>query len=107
MGCYRDKTYTASNAPVTDHLFNGNINSLPVTTGRYKGFGPWACFFRNYNARPDDYKAYIRSATADATSVGTGNSGITSIGQYKFSNQASASPPATNTLTWFYSILGS
>jgi hypothetical protein len=70
MGCYRDKTYTASNATVEDHLFNGNINSLPVTTGRYKGFGPWACFFRNYNARPDDYKAYIRSATADATSVG-------------------------------------
>jgi hypothetical protein len=99
MGCYRDKTYTASNATVEDHLFNGNINSLPVTTGRYKGFGPWACFFRNYNARPDDYKAYIRSATADATSVGTGNSGITSIGQYKFSAQASASPPATNTLS--------
>ena len=100
MGCYRDKTYTASNTgDVEDHLFNGDINSFPVTTGRYKGFGPWACFFRNYNARPDDYKAYIRSATADATSVGTGNSGITSIGQYKFSAQASASPPATNTLS--------
>ena len=99
MGCYRDKTYTASNAPVTDHLFNGNINSFPVTTGRYKGFGPWACFFRNYNARPDDYKAYIRSTTANETSFGSGDNGITSIGQYKFSAQASASPPATNTLS--------
>jgi hypothetical protein len=98
MGCYRDKTYTASNSAVEDHLFNGNINSLPVTTGRYKGFGPWACFFRNYNARPDDYKAYIRSTTADATSVGTGNSGTTSIGQYKFSAQAAESPPNPNTL---------
>jgi hypothetical protein len=98
MGCYRDKTYTTSNGTVTDHLFNGNINSLPVTTGRYKGFGPWACFFRNYNARPDDYKAYIRSATADATSVGSGNSGIASIGQYKFERSASASPPNPNTL---------
>jgi hypothetical protein len=89
MGCYRDRTYTASNAPVTDHLFNGNINSLPVTTGRYKGFGPWACFFRNYNARPDDYKAYIRSASTVATTNGNyTNSGITSIGQYKFSQSS-------------------
>jgi hypothetical protein len=100
MGCYRDRTYTASSAPVTDHLFNGNINSLPVTTGRYKGFGPWACFFRNYNARPDDYKAYIRgSSTVAATNVNYTNSGVTSIGQYKFSQEASASPPASSTLT--------
>jgi hypothetical protein len=99
MGCYRDKTYTASNSAVADHLFNGNINSLPVTTGRYKGFGPWACFFRNYNARPDDYKAYIRSTTANETSFGSGDNGITSIGQYKFSAQASVSPPPSSTLT--------
>jgi hypothetical protein len=100
MGCYRDRTYTTSNSTVADHLFNGNINSLPVTTDRYKGFGPWACFFRNYNARPDDYKAYIRgSSTVAATNVNYTTSGVTSIGQYKFSQEASASPPPSSTLT--------
>jgi hypothetical protein len=110
MGCYRDKTYTIASNPNNDrhdHLINGNIGAFPQTTGRYTGFGPWACFFRNYNARPDDYKAHIRRAGANGTSAGTAVDTVTSIGQYKFNAQAAESPPNPNTLNAYTSYWAS
>jgi hypothetical protein len=79
MGVYRDRDNTGINSP-SDHLYNGTYNNEDMytkasgtTKALYGGFGPWACYFRNYNTAPGSYYAKRRGYPAN-----------TDISQYRF-----------------------
>jgi hypothetical protein len=79
MGVYRDRDSTGTNSS-SDHLYNASIGGYNCFTedgstneALYGGFGPWACYFRNYNTAPGSYYAKRR-----------GYSDNTDISQYRF-----------------------
>ena len=92
MGVYRDRD-SEGNSTAGDHLYNGQVininpdnsvtshNCFTKATGsnkaRYGGFGPWACYFRNYNSTSTPVNFY------QALSRASGNT--TDISQYRFS----------------------
>jgi hypothetical protein len=88
MGVYRDRDSEGNNI-ADDHLYNGQVTisgggssaaydcftkASGTTKALYGGFGPWACYFRNYNNAPGDF--YELSLASGST---------TDIGQYRFS----------------------
>jgi hypothetical protein len=80
MGVYRDRDSDGNNA-ADDHLYNGQYDNKDMYTkasgtdeALYGGFGPWACYFRNYNTAPGSYYAKRRGYSAN-----------TDISQYRFS----------------------
>jgi hypothetical protein len=81
MGVYRDRSNTGINSP-SNHLHNASINGYNCFTedgstnkALYGGFGPWACYFRNYNTAPGSYYAKRRGYSAN-----------TDISQYRFNS---------------------
>jgi hypothetical protein len=79
MGVYRDRDSTGVNSS-SDHLHNASIDGYNCFTedgstnkALYGGFGPWACYFRNYNTAPGSYYAKRRGYSAN-----------TDISQYRF-----------------------
>jgi hypothetical protein len=79
MGVYRDRDNTGINS-ASDHLYSGQYSSTDMYTkasgtneALYGGFGPWACYFRNYNTAPGSYYAKRRGSSAN-----------TDISQYRF-----------------------
>jgi hypothetical protein len=80
MGVYRDRD-SEGNDTADDHLYNGKYDNEDMYTkapgtneALYGGFGPWACYFRNYNTAPGSYYAKRRGYSAN-----------TDISQYRFS----------------------
>jgi hypothetical protein len=88
MGVYRDRDSEGNNIE-GDHLYNGQVtisgggssstyDCFTKASGSnkalYGGFGPWACYFRNYNTAPG---SFYQSSKA------SGNT--TDISQYRFS----------------------
>ena len=70
-GCYADKNKTLSNSSTTAichvdevNYFNEDSNQ-PDQSGENArtGFGPYACFFRNYDKKPGDYVMRRRGAS--------------------------------------------
>jgi hypothetical protein len=79
MGVYRDRDSEGNNI-ADDHLYHGQYSSTDMytkasgtTKALYGGFGPWACYFRNYNTAPGSYYAKRRGYSAN-----------TDISQYRF-----------------------
>jgi hypothetical protein len=102
MGVYRDRNSTGTNSPA-DHLYNGEF-TLTGTSSNYNcftedgstnkalygGFGPWACYFRNYNTAPGGY--YARR---------NGYQGNTDISQYRFNRLRDDNGSNPN---WYYEL---
>ena len=83
-GCYADKNKTLSNSSTTAichvdevNYFNEDSNQ-PDQSGENArtGFGPYACFFRNYDKKPGDYVMRRRGAS--------GATAWKEVGQYAF-----------------------